>query len=423
MAVKLATKGGPRTVPEGMVKPYPQITDADRQAVMEVLQCENLGEQRRIQAESLAKEWAEWLGVKFCIPCNSGTSALHMAVAGLGIGPGDEVIIPAFTYWASAAAVLHHNAIPVFVDIRPDIFTIDPKLIEEKITEHTRAIMPVHIHGMPADMDEIKAIAAKHKLAVIEDCAQSHGARYKGRVTGTMGNAAGFSTQASKNLTTGSEGGLFVTDDEQVYKLAQLLQYLGEIVVPGRERATQEYNAYGLGWMYRGDVFGQAFVRSQLRRLNENNRRKRENCLYLSEHLRKIPGVKPPVLLHDRETVFYNYVVRFVPEEVGIDVPARTFREKVQEALRAEGVDMGQWQRMPVPAQEIFQKQIGYGRGCPWKCHGRKIAYNKEEYPETWRFLDSHSYLFGITAPNGLELMKLYVDAFEKVLSQAKELF
>jgi len=249
MSEKLAINGGNRTIPSGMIKSWPEVTEADRQAVMEVLSVANIQAQQNIQSEGLAKEWAEYMGMKYCIPVNSGTAALHMCVAGLGIEPGDEVIVPAFTFWASAAAVLHHNAIPVFVDIDPRTFCIDVTQIESAISENTKAIMPVHIHGIPADMDPLLEIAKKHNLAVIEDVAQAHGARYKGRLCGSMGDAAGTSTQRSKVLTSGSQGGLFMTDDELVYKRAALLEYFGELVTPGREREEQEYNAYGLGCM------------------------------------------------------------------------------------------------------------------------------------------------------------------------------
>ena len=182
MSEKLALHDGERTVPEGLVQPWPHVTEADQQAVMDVFESARITEQQRIQSECLTTEWAEYMGVKYCIPVNSGTAALHMCVAAVGIEPGDEVIVPAFTFWASAAAVLHHNAIPVFVDIHPKTYCIDPTLIEAKITERTKAIMPVHIHGMPADMDAVQKIAEKHNLKVIEDVAQAHGARYKGRL-------------------------------------------------------------------------------------------------------------------------------------------------------------------------------------------------------------------------------------------------
>ena len=418
MQEKLAIHGGPRTVPHGFIQPWPQVTDADKAAIAEVLAAEKITEQQRIQSEGLAQEWAAYMGVRYCIPVNSGTAALHLCVAGIGIEPGDEVIIPAFTFWATAAAVLHHNAIPVFVDIEPVTYCIDPGQIEAKITARTRAILPVHIHGMPADMDAILAIAKKHNLKVIEDVAQAHGARYKGRYCGAFGEAAGYSTQASKTLSSGCQGGLFTTDDEQIYRRAALLQYFGEIVVPGREREEQEYNAYGLGWMYRGDMFSQAFIRSQLKRLDENNALRVRNCDYLTEHLNEIDGIETPVVPAGCEPVYYNYVIGFDPGALGLDVSAQTLREKVQAALRAEGVPTGQWQRLPVPSQEIFQNRIGYGKGCPWHCNQSTVEYRTEDYPKAVEFINSHCYLFDVNPPNDLELMRLYVAALRKVMGQ-----
>ena len=423
MSEQLAIHGGQPTVPEGTIKAWPHITDTDRQAVMEVLASDSINEQRKIQSEALSQEWAAYVGRKYCIPTNSGTAALHMCIAALGIEPGDEVIVPAFTFWATAAAVLHHNAIPIFVDIDPKTFCIDSAQIEPKLSERTKAVIAVHIHGMPADMDGVLAIAKQHELKVIEDAAQAHGSRYKGVPCGAIGDVAGFSTQMSKTLTTGSEGGLFVTDDENYHKQAALLQYFGELVVPGRERQEQEYNAFGLGWMYRGDVFGQAFIRSQLKRLDTNNALRIRNCNFLTEHLSKIKGIETPYVPPQCESVFYNYVVGVKPDEVGLSVSPRVFREKVQEALAAEGLHVGQWQRRPVPAQEIFQAQIGYGKGCPWTCgHAQPVEYRTEDYPNATAFIDSHFYLFDVNPPNDLDLMKLYVEAFEKVMDNPDQL-
>jgi perosamine synthetase len=268
-------------------------------------------------------------------------------------------------------------------------------------------------------MDPILEIAEKHNLAVIEDCAQSHGARYKGRLTGTMGAAAGFSLQMTKLLTTGSEGGIFVTDDEMIAKRAGLLNYLGELVVPGRERTDQEYNAYGLGWMYRGDVFGQAFARSQLKRLDKNNAARIENCQLLTSLLEPMAGVSGPVEPPDRVVTYFNYTVAFHPQELGLDVPLAEFRDKAMRALQAEGVPVGLWQRMSVPAQGIFQSEAGYGKGCPWNCpHARPdVEYRVEDYPVTNEFIDSRLYVNGIWPPNGADLMHSLADAIEKVLS------
>jgi len=424
VAMKLAALGGERIVAEGAVRPWPHITDEDRKAVAEVLAGEDMGVQRGLNEEGIAREFAEYLGVKHVVPTNSGTSALHLAIAGVGIEPGDEVIVPAFTYWASAAAVLHHNGIPVFVDIEPETWTIDPARLEANITEQTRAILPVHIHGMPADMAAVMDLAAKHDLLVIEDCAQSHGATFRGRKCGAIGHAAGFSMQASKLLTTGSYGGLFATDDDVIAERAKLLQYLGEIVVPGRERQQQQYNAYGLGWMYRGDVMGQAFARSQLRRLDANNDLRRKNCELLTDLLKDVPGVLLPYVPEDRGMVWYTYTVRFAPEELGLDVPAPQLRARAEVALGAEGVPVGRWQRIPVPGQRIFQTKVGYGKGCPWTCGHYKgqVTYNAEDYPVSQAFVDSNMYVFGIWPPNGPDLMRQFADAIEKVMSQPDEL-
>ena len=418
----LAVNGGPRVVPDGLIRPYPHISDADRAAVMEVLAGESINEQRTVQNRLLAEEFAAYVGAGHCIPTNSGTSALHMAIAALGIEPGDEVIVPAFTFWASAAAVLHHNAIPVFVDIDPLTHCIDPALVEEKISERTRAIMPVHIHGLCADMDAIGEIARRHDLKVVEDACQAHGALYKGRAAGTLGDAAGFSLQVSKPLTSGSEGGLFVTDDEAVSQRAALVQYFGESVETGSERSSQEYNAYSVGWMYRGDVFGQAFARSQLRRLDELNAARISNCEYLSGLIEEIPGVSSPHVPDGHRHVFYNYVVRFDPQQLGLDVSAGWLRERVQHALIAEGVPAGQWQRVPVPAQAVFQQRVGYGRGCPWRCWNSTVEYRPEDYPRALEFLEAHCYLLDVSYPNDHRLMDLYAEALHKVLSNVDQL-
>ncbi len=422
MATKLAIFGGEPVIGPDTVKAWPHVTAADRQAIAEVVAGDSIGEQRQLQAERLAREFADYVGVKHCIPTNSGTAALHMSIAALGIRPGEEVIVPAFTFWASAAAVLHHNAIPVFVDIAPTTWCIDPARIEEKITARTKAIMPVHIHGLSADMTPIRQIADRHQLKLIEDCAQAHGARYHGEMCGTMGDVAGFSTQMSKVLTSGSEGGMFVTNDDQYAEIASLLQYFGENVVPGTERHSQQYNASGVGWMYRGDVFGQAFVRSQLRRLDAMNRARIENCLFLNERLSAIPGISTPVIPDGYDHVFYNYVLGLHPEELGVDLAPPVFRDAFQAALTAEGVAIGQWQRVPVPAQDVFLKRDAYGRGCPWRCWQSDVEYRAEDYPVALEFLARHTYVFDVHPPNGLDTMEVYAQAIEKVIDQAAQL-
>jgi len=414
----LAIKGGKPAVPAGMVKSWPPITEADRRAVLGVLDSGHLHGTSAPNALKLQEVWAKYIGVKYCLVTNSGTSACHMAVASVGVEPGDEVIVPAFTFWATAAAVLHQNAIPVFVDIDPKTYTIDPSKIEEKITPRTRAIFPVHIHGMPCDMDPIKRIAKKHNLAVIEDACQAHGATYKGKKCGALGDAAAFSLNRSKNLT-GCEGGLYTTNDENMFKFARKLREFGEVIIQGKDR---EYNAYGLGWMYRATEFANAFALSQFKRLERYNRIRREMAAYLTKHLKEIRGVEPPFTPKYANPCYFSYVVEFRPDELGLDIHPRKFRLAAEKVLRAEGISMGQWQTRPVPGQTVFQDKQGYGKGCPWSCRfAGKVEYRAEDYPETVKFLDSHSYLRGVYPPNRMSLMKRYVEGFRKVFENVDE--
>ncbi len=423
MAEKLAIKGGNPAVPPSVEKyslNFPILSEDDIQAATDVLKSGRLmGSPGSPQIAALAQEWAEYVGAKYCIVLNSGTAALHAAVAAAGIGPGDEVITTPFSFLTSTTSIIYQNGIPIFADIDPETYNLDPGRIEEKISEKTKAILPVHIAGLPADMDQINAIARKHNLVVIEDACQSHGAQYKGKKTGTLGNMAAFSLQWSKNLTTGADGGLLTTDNEEFCLRAEMLGRFGEILKPGKRR---DYNAYSLGWMYRSDELLAAIARSRLKRLDQQNRLRQRNCEYLTRELSKIKGVIPPFVPEDRTHVYYLYIIRFSPENLGIDTPPRLFRQKVQEALTAEGVDIGQWAGQPIFATNLFKLGRGYGKGCPWSCpYARKVEYREEDFPMTMRFMDDFAVLWSVQPPNGLELMKCYVEAFQKVFEQIDE--
>jgi len=417
MTRKLAIRGGEKTVPDIIVKTWPPITQEDEKAVLAVLRSDTLSGATAPQTTALQEEWARYVGVKYCLATNSGTAALHMAVAAAGVGPGDEVITTAFSWTSTATCILHHNGIPIFVDIDPKTYNINPEKIEEKITEKTKAILPVHLYGQPADMDEIMEIARRHKLVVIEDACQAHGAEYKGRKVGSIGDMAAFSTQNYKHVVSG-EGGLFVTNNEDFFEEAARVQQFGE---KRRSDGVREYNAYGMGWMYRTAEMPSALARSQLRRLPEYIRLIRENCDYLTKHLSKIKGLRTPYIAPDRTSVYWDYKVRFVPSELGIDVKPGEFARKVVEALKAEGVFLTRWEFV-LPGMTLFQQRQGYGKGCPWSCpHARDVRYNLEDYPEAVSASESLIGIAGIKPPNGLELMKYYVEAFEKVFDNLDE--
>ena len=292
----LAIHGGEKTNPEGYVQ-WPVITDREKQAVMEVLDSGILWGTHAPQVKALQREWAAYVGTNHCLVTNSGTSALHIAVAAAGVGPGDECITTALTFVATALAVMHNNGIPVFVDVDPKTFNIDPAKIEEKITEKTKAILPVHLHGLPADMDQVNAIAKKYNLTVIEDACQAHGATYKGKKVGALGDMAAFSLNGSKNLP-GGEGGLFNTDSDELRYRADMVRTLGWLI---EEDVEWEYNAVKVGWMYRYQEMPAALVRTRLKTLDQENGQRRKNAEYLTEHLGKLKGVTPPEVPPDRD--------------------------------------------------------------------------------------------------------------------------
>ncbi len=422
MGKQLAIAEGKRTVPEGLQVGWPVITQEDKDAVMKVLDKGILCGPYAPEVVELEKDFAEYIGAKYCIAANSGTAALHIAIAAAGVGPGDEVITSSFTFLSSATAALHHNAIPIFVDIEPKTFDIDPKKIKEKITSKTKAIIPVHIHGMPADMNEINQIAKKHNLIVIEDACQSPGATYHGRRTGNFGDMAAFSLNATKNFP-GGEGGLFITNDKKYRDEANMLRMFGEDIKPGEIR---KYNAYDMGWMYRTQEMSAAFARSQLKRLDKYNANSQRNAEYLSRHLVEIKGIIPPYVPEDRTTIYHKYRVRVNPSELGIDMEASKFRDAVMRALKAEGVDVVLWQRIPVPGQTLFQLKEGYGKGCPWSCsyYNKEIKYNLKDYPETVKLLNDSFVVCSEPYPiypQKLELMKYYAEAFHKVFDNIEQ--
>lgn len=429
MSESLAIRDGTPVVPKELHRRWPVITDEDRAAVLDVLDAGILNGPYAPQVKALEEEWARYCGVRYAITTNSGTAALHTAVAAGGIGTGDQVITTAFTFLATALAVLHNNAVPVFADIDPRTYNIDPAKIAERITSRTRAIIPVHIHGVPADMDPILAIAKKHGLLVIEDAAQAHGSTYKGKKVGGIGDMGIFSFQASKNLPAG-EGGIFVSNREDLKDRANMFRMFGEDIRESDKKAfdparpldgAREYNSLTMGWMYRTNELTAALCRSQLRRLDHSLANTRGNAAYLTEHLGKIPGISPPYIPPDCTSSFYQYRIRLNPKAAGSDLPPKAFRLKVLAALKAEGVEVSLWQTVPVPGQTLFQERTGYGLGCPWKCPlGQEVKYDLAEYPETLKLLEdsmvvgSHSYpLF----PQPLPLMDAYVTAFQRVFA------
>ncbi len=415
--MKLAVNGGKRVVPKNFIKNWPPLDADDKKMVLASLE----GGKHAFGPNCAAfqEEFAGWNGNKFAINTNSGTGALHMCVAACGCGAGDEVIVTAYSWSSSATCILHHNALPVFVDIDFDSMNIDPDKIEAAITSRTKAIIAVHLHGVSADMDKILAIAKKHNLKVIEDACQAHGALYNGRKVGTLGDCAAFSFNQNKSLCSG-EGGMFVSDNEEIFNKAQQLWSFGETRTPLEDR---DYHAYALGWMYRSSDLVGAFGRSQLKKLDKTLAVQKTNAERLTECLKDVPNLILPGTPEKCGHTWYNYTIRFDMDNLGHTDDSDKFRNRLLKAFQAEGAAVGVWQRFILPEMTVFRAKNAYGNGCPWECrNSRPVEYDPENYPSAKRHSVSH---VGMTtplrAPNGPEAAELTAAAFRKVMENIGE--
>jgi perosamine synthetase len=318
---------GGKPVRKGPFPEWPVIGENDEKAWMQVLRkgkwCRLAGD----YANQFEAAWARTLGAKHCLAVANGTSALITSLGALGVGPGDEVIVPPYTFVATVNAVLMHHALPVFVDTDPETFQIDARKIEAVITEKTRCIIPVHLGGAAADLDTVAAVAGRHKLPVLEDACQAHLAEWRGRKVSTLGDLGCFSFQATKNLNSG-EGGAILTNDEQLFEQCKSFQN------NGRGAATGGFSYVRNGANLRMTEFQAALLLEQLTRLEEQARRREQNGAYLTELLREIPGITP-ARMYDGCTrnAYHLYMFRY--DRAGFEgLP----RARFLEALRAEGI-------------------------------------------------------------------------------------
>ncbi|MBS1873851.1 MAG: DegT/DnrJ/EryC1/StrS family aminotransferase [Acidobacteria bacterium] len=308
------------------------------------------------QTAQFQRAFAQSHGARYGIACANGTAALEVAMKAAGVGPGDEVLVPPYTFIATATAPLAINAIPVFCDIESDTFNLDPERLEQAITPRTKAVVPVHFGGLPADMERINEIAARRGLVVIEDAAHAHGAQWNGRFAGTIGTAGTFSFQISKNMTAG-EGGLILTDDEALAVRCESL------VWGGRERGRPWYEHHRLGWNYRITEFQAAILLEQLKRLEEQNARRMANGIYLNQQLEALPGIHPMrIPAWTTRHSFHLYAFRFREEEAGI--PRRDFAA----ALASEGIPCSTGYAHPLYRNPVFLNQEFYAGRCPVSC-------------------------------------------------------
>lgn len=286
------------------------------------------------------QEFAAWCGVKHCVSVNSGTSALHLAMRCLDIGPGDEVITTPFTFIATAWAISYVGASPVFVDIDPERRCLNPEKLEAAITSKTKAIMPVHLFGMPADMEPILAIADQHGLPVVEDAAQAHGATYKGKRAGQFGSMAGFSFYPGKNLGAYGEGGAFTTNDDALALRARSLREHG---------ARERYYHDEVGYNYRMDSFQGAVLSIKLKHLDAWTAARREKATRYHELLKDV-NCKTPSVFADSDSVWHCYVIEVER------------RDRIRDELARNGISTAVHYPVPLHLQKAYA-ELGHQSG------------------------------------------------------------
>ena len=338
---KLAINGGAPVRKKPWPVGYPlfsETVEEEIKAATRVIRSRRLCSQFGSEVESFERAYAEYIGVKHAVAVSTGTAALHVALAVLDIAPGDEVILPAYTFQATASAVAMQNATPVFADSEPKVQGIDPEHAGKLVTKRTKAIIPVAANGYPLDMDRLMDFAREAALAVIEDASHAHGAEYKGRKIGSIGRLNAFSFQQQKNLPLG-EGGILTTDDDELADRAREMRSFGR----------------GVGYNYRMAELHAAIGAVRLADLDRQTAVRIANADYLHEKLAGLRGITTQKPLPETRCVYYNFVLRYEPQMLGVG------RDRFREALKAEGVGFGGFY-YPLYRHPAFQDAEG---SCP----------------------------------------------------------
>ena len=408
---KLAINGGPGavTLEQTEATAWPNVSDEELEAIRCVLRQPNYAFYE--EGYRLEEEFAACVGSKYALAHINGTAAIHAALFAIGIDPGDEVIVPSYTYWATCMPVVAWNALPVFADIEERSLNIDPGDIEKRITKKTKAIIVVHLFGLPCDMDRIMEIAARHGLKVVEDAAHAHGAEYRGKKLGSIGDIGCFSFQASKILP-GIEGGMLVTDNREYLERAMVLGHYERLSNLPEDSSYRRYADTGLGFKYRIHPAAAAMVRVRLAKLDKLNKIRNRNMRYLDEHFADIDGFEPTSGPSGCKRSYYGYRLLYQPEAFD-----SMSMDRVVAALKAEGVRVGGAGYPPQHLQPVYSETrhrvsilLQHDTGCV-----------ETKLPVTERV---RKRLIGLPVfPQGtLELMKQYVKAFKKVSGRWQEI-
>lgn len=396
VASELAHVGGPALIHKDHRRTlFPIITKED------ILQMLLAVKSPELMVDQFAREYLAYVDAAFAIPTASGTASLHLALVGAGIEPGDEVIVPAFTFIATAQAVVAAKAVPVFVDIDPRTYCMDPTAAESAIGPRTKALMPVHVHGLPADIAALRGICERHNLKLVEDASHAHSAMWHGSMCGSLGDAAGQSLMADKNFPVGGEGGVAFFRDPSSYERAR--RFLADTGID-----------YRMSWI------AAAFGSSQLRRLHYYDQIRARNAAYLSRELDTTGLFRPPFIPAGSVHSFNMYRISLNPIAVGLeDLPIWKVKSAAQALLVAEGVPAREWQNQPIPCHLPFKNRIGFGRGTPFRMAERPLNYERGSFPNVLRMLDSTLVLCReLRSPIEYERIKTYALAFKKIAAR-----
>lgn len=418
---KLAINGGEKVVTRPLGKPWPIRDERDEQAVVDVVRSgiwwrggfANPAESKVGQFEDA---FARFQDAQYAVALTNGTQAIECALKALGVEAGDEVIVPALTFVASATAIALVNAVPVFVDVDPETYNIAPDALEAAITDKTRAAVIVHNGGYPCDMDRILPIAKRRGIAILEDSAHAHGSQWKGKGVGALGDIGTFSFQMGKTLTCG-EGGAVLTNDAELAEKAYSFHHIGRIA--GRPF----YEFHRVASNLRMTEFQGAILLSQLSRLEEQTATRERNSRYLAQGLKEIEGVDP-IDRDPRVTRWGFYYWNFhYRQEAFAGVP----RDKFLAALNAEGVPAGVGAHgQPIYQNPLFQS-MNFGRtGCPIRCplYGKPVDYTQISCPTAERLYQTQACSLGhrLFLGDTTEDMELILEAIRKVRANVAEL-
>ena len=398
------------TLDQSSANKWPIITNDDQQAVLEVLSSGNLS-LHPIVGE-LEEDYKKRTGRAHALTHNNGTSAILAGLHAIGIQPYDEVIVPSATWWSSVMPILHCGGVPVFAELEPDCLGLDPEDIERKITLKTKAIVVVHLFGMPSKMDEIVEVAKKHNLKILEDASHAHGAMYKGKPIGSLGDVSVFSMQGNKLCPSG-EGGILLCDEQETWESAVRLGHYERLL--DLESENRYFAATGFGFKFRMAPMAAALAHSQLKHLEERNAKRNANCIYLSEKLQAM-GIETFLAPEHVHRVYFEFLVRYNESEHDLPIG------DLAKALQAEGA-MVTAPRYPLLHQQpVFTKNVWSKIArLPVAANSPIHIYDPADLPQTT--LGNGSMLKLPSFPSaGTALLDQYFRAFEKVLAHANDI-